>query len=333
MTKCPEKVLNIRLAALPEKQRIIDFINVHFNMRLEMINNPAYFDYYYVDDKKLQFVLAECENEYKAVCGYIKANRDESHIWASVLAADDSFKGAGLRLLNEMKNVTGAKVIASNNIREKTCVLYTFLGWHAERIPHFYRLSKKDSFRLAVPGPEYKILPVGGKGILNHITSKNELDIIALPKTEYIPYKDKWYIKRRYFNFPKAEYNVYALMIDENATALLVTRIIPASDTGSVPVLRIVDYIGNEKFLPEAGLEIQKLIDECGAEYADCYCAGIDPDTMKKTGFSERLPDDGVIIPNYLSPPLIENTEYFYYTSEPEKFVLFKADGDQDRPR
>ena len=27
-----------------------------------------------------------------------------------------------------------------------------------------------------------------------------------------------------------------------------------------------------------------------------------------------------------------ENTEYCYFTSDPDGFMLFKADGDQDRP-
>ena len=35
---------------------------------------------------------------------------------------------------------------------------------------------------------------------------------------------------------------------------------------------------------------------------------------------------------NYLTPPVHENTEYYYFTNKPESFVLFKADGDQDRP-
>ena len=49
-------------------------------------------------------------------------------------------------------------------------------------------------------------------------------------------------------------------------------------------------------------------------------------------GFSERREGDGTVIPNYLTPPLRENTEYYYFTNRPEGFVLFKADGDQDRP-
>ena len=60
--------------------------------------------------------------------------------------------------------------------------------------------------------------------------------------------------------------------------------------------------------------------------------AGIAPQVWAAAGFRERLEGDGVVIPNYLTPPLHANTEYYYFTNQPEGFVLFKADGDQDRP-
>ena len=53
---------------------------------------------------------------------------------------------------------------------------------------------------------------------------------------------------------------------------------------------------------------------------------------MAAAGFCERREGDANILPNYLQPPLFENTEYYYFTSDPGRFVLFKADGDQDRP-
>ncbi len=59
---------------------------------------------------------------------------------------------------------------------------------------------------------------------------------------------------------------------------------------------------------------------------------GIPSEVWQAAGFTERLEGDGSVIPNYLTPPLLENTEYYYFTNKPENFVLFKADGDQDRP-
>ena len=105
-----------------------------------------------------------------------------------------------------------------------------------------------------------------------------------------------------------------------------------SGEHGEIPVLRIVDYIGDPELLPELGAALDALLKETGAEYADCYNVGIRPELWAEAGFRERTPEDPSVIPNYLTPPLYENTEYYYFTNKPEGFVLFKADGDQDRP-
>ena len=98
-----------------------------------------------------------------------------------------------------------------------------------------------------------------------------------------------------------------------------------------MPVVRLVDYIGTDEVLPRLGGALDDLLRESGAEYMDCYNAGIPSELWQAAGFCERREGDGTIIPNYLTPPLRNNTEYYYFTSDPEQFVLFKADGDQDR--
>ena len=111
--------------------------------------------------------------------------------------------------------------------------------------------------------------------------------------------------------------------------ALLATRCIPVNGTC---VLRIVDYTGVPEAFSRLGAAVSRLMADCGAEYADCYCWGIPAQTMAEAGFCARTEDDLNIIPNYLTPPLCENTEYYFFTSEPAAFTMFKADGDQDRP-
>ncbi len=80
---------------------------------------------------------------------------------------------------------------------------------------------------------------------------------------------------------------------------------------------------------PAIGAALDAILNHAGAEYMDCYNAGIPADVWLAAGFTERIEGDGCIIPNYLTPPLHENTEYYYFTNKPESFVMFKADGDQ----
>ena len=66
-------------------------------------------------------------------------------------------------------------------------------------------------------------------------------------------------------------------------------------------VLRIVDYTGVPEAFSQLGAAVSRLMADCGAEYADCYCWGIPAQTMAEAGFCARTEDDLNIIPNYLS--------------------------------
>ena len=139
-------------------------------------------------------------------------------------------------------------------------------------------------------------------------------------------------MQRRYFAYPHQSYDVWAVQEAGALLAYAITRTITAAETGCVPVVRLVDFIGDDAVLPRIGGALDKLLHNAGAEYLDCYNAGIPAAVWAAAGLTERREDDGVIIPNYLTPPLRQNTEYYYFTNQPDGFVLFKADGDQDRP-
>ena len=97
--------------------------------------------------------------------------------------------------------------------------------------------------------------------------------------------------------------------------------------------MRLVDFIGEDSVLPRIGAALDAILNHAGAEYMDCYNAGIPADVWLAAGFTERVEGDGCIIPNYLTPPVHENTEYYYFHEQARSFlILFKADGDQDRP-
>lgn len=333
-----------RLAEYPEREAILTFINDHFDWKLPLVNRPEWFEYYYCG-RRLQFALAERDGRMVAVAGYILANSSSKpDIWVSVWVAAKGENGVGLELMDALPRLTGARVVACNNIRANTCVFYRFLGWTAQRLPHYYRLADKAcaaAYRLCRPAvPEgadpaaYRPvrLPAGGNLVLDRVSSPGRLCGLGLPPTDHTPRKDLGYLCRRYFAFPHVEYDVWSAHEAGRLLCYLVTRTVASGENGEIPVLRIVDFIGADAVLPRLGTAIDRLLQASGAEYADCYCAGIPAQVFAAAGFSERREGDGTVIPNYLTPPLRENTEYYYFTNRPEGFVLFKADGDQDRP-
>lgn len=323
--------VTFRLAHPHEADRIKEFVNQHFDWKLPLINRPEWFDHYYTSPGSLHFAIAQQEEEWLSVAGYIPASQDPvPDVWVSVWVAKKGHNGVGLELMDALPRLVGARVVACNNIRPKTCAFYRFLGWTAERLPHYYRLAPRQEYRLAKV--EYPvILPVTGDLTLTAM-SEPELEALGLPETFHTPAKDLWYLKRRYFHFPHLNYQVWGVVDNGVLLACLVTRLVESGEKGEIPVLRLVDYLGRDELLPRLGKALDWLLKESGAEYLDCYNAGISPETWAAAGLTQRLEGDGVVIPNYLTPPLYENTEYYYFTNLPQDFVMFKADGDQDRP-
>lgn len=321
----------MRCARADERTRIIDFINENFDWKLPLVNLPEYFTYYYCG-KTLQYVLAEQDGELLAAAGYILANQSETpDIWVSVWVAKKGHNGIGLELMNTLPKLLHARVVACNNIRPKTCVFYRFLGWAAERMPHYFRLSGQAEYHLCRPA-EAALLPVSGDLSLQPVATPAQLEALGMPPCPHTPAKDVWYMQRRYFAFPHLTYQVWQASENGRLLAYLVTRTVPSGEQGEIPVLRIVDFVGADEVLPRLGRAIDELLHCENAEYAECYNAGIPAAVWQKAGFRERCEGDGNIIPNYLTPPLYDNTEYYYFTNQPEGFVMFKADGDQDRP-
>ncbi|MEG0617036.1 MAG: hypothetical protein RR508_05660 [Oscillospiraceae bacterium] len=324
--------LKFRLAIYSDKAKIIAFMDANWGSKHPLVHIAEYFDYYYSscsDNNALQFALCEQDDVLIAIAGYILTNKCESpDIWVSIWCAVKGQNGAGLELMNALPSLTHANVMACNNIREKTMPFYTFLGYTAERLPHYYRLADKSVYRVAQIADK-NILPVPSGEALCKINSCEQLSNVFTPIQEIKPYKDIWYLSRRYFNYPHQKYDVWGYFKNGKALQLLVTRTV---DINGVNVLRIVDYIGKSKDFALLGYGINELMQNANAEYADMYCYGISADIIAKAGLCERKRDDINIIPNYLNPPLYENTEYFFFTSRSDNFMMFKADGDQDRP-
>lgn len=328
----------LRLARPDEGPAVIAFLDENWGERHPLVHLPEFFDFYYRPfgpDGPLQFAVAEQDGRLAAVAGYVRANRLEApDIWVSIWCAarDKACGGSGLELLDALRGLTGARLVACNNIRPRVAPLYRFVGYAAGRLPHYYRLADRAAYRVARVA-EKSILPVSGAAALRALPTESGLRASGyVPDESRRPYKDLWYLARRYYRYPHQRYDVWGVTeggAHSAVTALLVTRRVPVNGTA---VLRVVDYTGAPDAFPRLGAAIDQLMAECGAEYADCYCLGIPPEAMAAAGFCARAADDANILPNYLTPPLYENTEYCYSTSDTDGFTMFKADGDQDRP-
>jgi hypothetical protein len=95
-----------------------------------------------------------------------------------------------------------------------------------------------------------------------------------------------------------------------------------------------MDFIGDLSDVQDVNVSIQKLLQSENAEYIDCLNHGIDSKFFFQMGFKEAVKGGKTIIPEYFDPfeQRYVPMEYCYMSEDKEPLIIFKADGDQDRP-
>lgn len=326
----------IRFATLSDVDAIMNFINLHWKKEHILATNKDFFLYEYADDEKLNFVVAtdNFSNEIVGLCGFIKNTKElsNSDIWGALWKViKTSNPMLGINILEFLNEKSGCKSFSSSGISKKTIPIYDFLRYKTGKLNQYYKLNNKDNFHIAVVNEKiilafnkncnYTLQPLDNFQVVKHIL--NEID----NKTVF-PYKDNWYIEKRYFNHPIYKYQVFGIK-NEQTNSIVVAREIQQN---GAKILRIVDFIGNTADISCIGQELQNLMDKNDYEYIDFYCSGIENKILNDAGFKLKDDTDLNCIPNYFEPFIQENVTIYYFTTNEAIFPIFKADGDQDRP-
>ena len=330
----------IRFAVYDDVDKLMETINNHWDANHILAHNRDFFLYFFGgNDHQINMVIGEDQNtkEIAGFLGYIRYSKNDCRdyspaIWKNV-NNNDSLLGLKL-LLFLIKNIK-PRLFFSIGLNPNTALpIYKRLKYHVGQLEHYYRISDRD---------EYKIARIVDKRILQikdsgwRILLIPDFDAFKTIINDYIldgkyPYKDKDYFYHRFFTHPIFHYMIFAIRENdfETVSAFFVCREI---EKFGVKILRIMDYIGDEKYFAHLAFSLQKLMDENDYEYIDCYCYGMSETTMNDAGFVKREKTDANIIPNYFEPFLCKNVELIYFTNITENFRMFKGDAEQDQPR
>lgn len=326
----------IRFAKSEDEPRIVQFIKENWNGNPILYESSLIFEYQYMRMNECGFVLAE--NDEGNICG-IKGFIPENTCGTPDIAAALAIVKKGDRpMLNmEMQRFleknTNCRMSCSTGLNSNTAAkIYPLFRYHVEKLKQYYRLN---------PDKEYKISKIEH---FEHLSISDETtSLIYLPDmetlvhcfepddyTENRPYKDRQYIRYRFFQHPVYEYRVYGVSDDGvKAKGLLVTRELECCDSR---VIRVMDYIGDRAAFGRIGSAVDELLKERDAEYIDFFCYGMPEEYMAQAGFSLREAEDSNIIPNYFEPYVQENVEVIFFCNLHNNFLICKSDGDQDRP-
>jgi len=238
----------------------------------------------------------------------------------------------GIELMKRLIQMTECRTEIGLGANPKTSIplLKMMLKFWVGKMKHYYRLSDRSEFKIA----KIKKVKMSEKTSSYTYTLKKYNNIDELTATFNLeerksvrPYKDSWYINKRFFKHPIYKYNIYGACNSRGKVeAIVISREIECNDR---KILRIVDFIGDGKAFLGLYDAFSELIKEY--EYIDFYCYGLEEEFVENAGFIEKKEDDVNIIPNYFEPFIQCNVDIWINSSE-YGCMFFKADCDQDRP-
>lgn len=329
---------NIRFAEKDDTDAIMDFIDKFWRKGHILSRDKVLFTWQYAgNDNKLNIVLGTGEQgDIQGMLGFVPYDdTDNKDISLALWKANPSTGFLGVKLIKYlMDNEPYRGIICPGINPGTTSKIYEHVGMSFGVMTQWYRLADREKYHIAKVAdnsiPQYE--KCDPANTLFQIHSIDQLkEVFDLDSDEYragIPYKSALYIEHRYFSHPIYKYSMYGWGPDgEKAETVFSVRV---QECNGARALRIIDCIGKVENLAYATEALDGLLDELDCEYMDVYETGVKDEYFIRGGW-RKVEEGGNVIPDYFSP-FEQRKVDIYYSSGSSTAIMFKGDGDQDRP-
>ena len=323
----------IRFALDSDIPAIMDFIEKEWKQGHILSYDKNFLKWQYTSDKLDYIVGLDCKNNIQGMLAFISyAYSDKRDIATSMWKAKIGTSFLGMKMLMYLMECQSYRVLFSPGINVKTSAhIYHRMGILTGTMRQWYRLRDLSNYRIAAIQSKSIPLHIGNQAELVQYQTFDELlsafDYDQYVTKEQIPYKSKVYFEKRYYRHPSYQYLVYGIKHDEEVRAAIVLRV---QECKGARAIRFVDCIGDYSQIGFATAGLDLLLEQFDAEYIDMYEVGLSETMLSKAGWLQ-VKETNNIIPNYFSPFEQRVVDIHYCTSNPD-IVLFRGDGDQDRP-
>lgn len=331
------KLYNIKYYQIEDRIRLVQFLDKYWRRNHIIAVSEMVFDFQHKFDDRYTFVIAENKKtkEIDAVYGYILTHKyDETRqipnvAWGAIWKVRDDVNNPeidslGLGLLRFILKHEDIVTFASSGISDKHKEISSGLGFVMGEMIHYYIANiSKETYSIADNPIIKSILKQSDVRVL-WVEWK---DVVVLTNT-LNPFKNYNYLIHRYRNHPVYEYRLLGVYSCGELRLLMVVR---KQRVGSNCCLRIVDMLGTDKGMSNIYMEMQRVLVEEDAEYIDCWNYGLEKQFFLSLGFSDV--SGNTVIPDYFAPFERKNIRIEIDSLEQKpQLVIFKGDGDQDRP-
>jgi hypothetical protein len=330
-------------ADVPDVQH---FLDAHWKRGHIFSVDRELFDWQYArPDRPGEYAIVlarrDADNAVAGMLGFIPTSRFDpalsgnTAIWLALWRVrDDIATGAlGLRLLSDVVDREPHTSIGVIGFQPTVDAIYSALKFQIGELQH-YVLPNPDvsTFQLASfarrPARSIPASDVTAERVDEQSLAAATAGLDLGSRAAQLPQKTADYVRERYLRHPRYRYSVFVLR-RHHPIGLLVARV---ATHGGRRALRLVDYIGPDDAVPSLGALIADEIRRRDCEYADVQNWGIDPSLFEAAGFSRVDPAGPDIVPNHFEPFERRNAPVRFALRASRPTVLFKGDGDQDRP-
>lgn len=337
-------IYDIHICKANEKKELQRFIDTHWSKGHALSKSAQLLDFMHYDSINNQYNFIVARNtvtgELDGMFGFIPYMQYDSNMTIDVAyfgvmwKVRDDVKNEEIGILGTMlwRKITklpGFKYYYTAGISDVAKQFYTIARLRIGVLKQYYLLNESvDKFKIAKVPAEHKI-PQSKVDQRVEIKEVSASDLEGLDYG-YTPNKSVDFVINRYINHPIYKYTIYGVFVDAELKYGLICRKI---ETQGSFCLRVVDIYGCISSSPNISIQLQELLSKLSCEYIDCLNYGIDNKLFNNMGFSLLDPHQNeIIIPNYFEPFEQSNIVIECAHSQSDEFVIFKGDGDQDRP-
>jgi len=318
---------------------VVRFLDEHWQRGHALVASRRLLDWQHRNpDGSYSFVVARVDGACAGILGYIPTRRfdpalaGDNVVWLTTwkVREDAGVAGLGLAMLHRLTAIEPHVAIGASGFNVATRPIYDALGFAVGELEHYARANPgRREFALASFSEQRGRRSSSTSAIATRALSTAADFERAGEIATGVPRKTARYFHARYACHPLYSYRVLAIEDGGRTVALLATRI---AEHAGHRALRIVDFAGAPEAIAALGGIVDALLEETGAEYADVYHAGLDPSLFARAGFTRVDPDGADVVPDHFEPFERRNVRLWFAIKGRTGAVVFKGDGDQDRP-
>ena len=337
-------IYKFKICEKEDLPRLITFIDTYWKKNHILVRSKEILDfqYYNRETDKYDFVLAENTQtgELDGIRGWIRVDQYDpalaqyDEVWSAVSKVRTDVENNEIKVLGSYlwRYLEKHKGFGTVGISRFSFAMHTAIRHKTCSLGQYFILNRETKeFKIAVVPSNYQN-PAEAKVSNWHLREIEDIYTISddAVSAYYRPFKSKTYLINRFAKHPVYHYHFYGIFDGTDLKAILVGKFV---EINGGKILRIVDVLGSLEDVGCLHDDFQTILHESGSEYVDFLCFGIEDAVFQNLGFDKLdTEQDNLIIPNYFEPFEAKNIVINGAYKPAERYCMFKADADQDRP-